>query len=92
MVTTSSQVVNSVADVEALQAQNDATIAQANSKKAAVDTLLAQYAADLAAFNNGTNVSVSAGVKTQDVDNLTYGNSFMNGTTTLMVPLLSLMI
>lgn len=79
-VTTSSQVVNSVADVEALQAQNDATIAQANSEKAAVDALLAQYAADLAAFNNGTNVSVSAGVKTQDVDNLTYGNSFMNGT------------
>lgn len=79
-VTTSSQVVNSVADVEALQAQNDATIAKANSEKAAVDALLAQYAADLAAFNNGTNVSVSAGVKTQDVDNLTYGNSFMNGT------------
>ncbi|MCO4669941.1 Cell surface antigen I/II [Streptococcus infantarius subsp. infantarius] len=79
-VTTSSQVVNSVADVEALQAQNDATIAQANSEKAAVDALLAKYAADLAAFNNGTNVSVSAGVKTQDVDNLTYGNSFMNGT------------
>ena len=79
-VTTSSQVVNSVADVEALQAQNDATITQANSKKAAVDALLAQYAADLAAFNNGTNISVSAGVKTQDVDNLTYGNSFMNGT------------
>ena len=79
-VTTSSQVVNSVAEVEALQAQNDAAIAQANSEKAAVDALLAQYAADLAAFNNGTNVSISAGVYTQDVDNLTYGNSFMNGT------------
>ncbi|MGG6795457.1 UNVERIFIED_CONTAM: LPXTG cell wall anchor domain-containing protein [Streptococcus canis] len=79
-VTTSSQVVNSVAEVEALQAQNDAAIAQANSEKAAVDALLAQYTADLAAFNNGTNVSISAGVYTQDVDNLTYGNSFMNGT------------
>ncbi|MFC3928845.1 SspB-related isopeptide-forming adhesin [Streptococcus caprae] len=79
-VTTSSQVVNSAAEVEALQAQNDAAIVQANSEKTAVDALLAQYAADLAAFNNGTNVSVSAGVKTQDVDNLAYGNSFMNGT------------
>ncbi|MCC9885522.1 LPXTG cell wall anchor domain-containing protein [Streptococcus agalactiae] len=79
-VTTSSQVVNSAAEVDALQAQNDAAIAQANSEKAAVDALLAQYAADLGAFNNGTNVSVSAGVKTQDVDNLAYGNSFMNGT------------
>ena len=79
-VTTSSQVIHSVAELEKLQAQNDAAVAQANREKAAVDAVLAKYAADLAAFNNGTNVSVSAGVKTQDVDNLTYGNSFMNGT------------
>lgn len=79
-VTTSTQAVYSAADVEVLQAQNNTYISKANSEKAAVDALLAQYAADLATFSKGTNVSVSAEVRTQDVDNLSYGHSFMNGT------------
>ena len=68
-VTTTSQVVNSVDEVTALQnllAQNLQTV-QA-------------YEQALAAYNSSNAVTVSATVATQNVDNQTYGNSFMNGT------------